>query len=192
MKPIKLPYIKQFAIPLVPGQTINGSHIMAEIQKRIDREMKVISSVLAIESLIDDALKMSLFREVKNDLDFVAGNILGSDWCTFAAKRKLLNTVLDKYQLITGNDRNELDNKLSKAMKYRNAFAHGSITYMDDRIWLSYFESKQVRLELNEEYWDRLSDDINFAFDELSELCSKLRKNRISQEDHPKEALNKC
>ena len=179
MKPIKLPYIKEFRVPIMPGQTVNGSEIMAEIQKRIDRGMKVISSVMAIEILIDDVLRMTLFREMKDDRDFVSGNILDSDWCTFSAKRKLLNAVLDKHQLMTGKDKADLDYKISKAMKYRNAFVHGAITYEDGRLWLSYFESQSQKVELEDEYWARLSDEICFAFDSLSNLCSQVRKKQI-------------
>lgn len=173
MKPIELPA----AIKITFGELkkVSLNDIDDELRKRNDRAMGVISAAISIESLIDDILIMTLFKESPDQL-FLRGIILNSAWCTFMAKRKLINAVIEKWSLMTGEDKNQIDKNLATIMKYRNAFAHGTIEFDSGNYVLKYFDQKPLKIILDEAYWDRLSQDFCNTQDQLVELHKNLKR----------------
>jgi hypothetical protein len=174
MKKIELPYIKNIRVDLHKGGHYDGSAIMKEIEKRQERGMKVLTAVQSIELQIDTILEHTLFRELKQDRAFVSGNILKSDWCSFSAKRKLLNAVIEKHELVRGSARNDLDRDLSKTMRYRNALAHGTFHEFEGAVYLEYFQGAPKSIVLDDDYWAKLSKVLCSTSDTLSEILKAI------------------
>lgn len=167
MKKISLP----FTVKCTPGHTdvVNLIEVTNNINELRTQAGKVVYSAASIELLIDDILTYTLFKE-NSEKFFLAGIILKSDWCTFSAKRKLLKSVIRKWNLLQDNDRNGLDKKLAEVMKYRNALTHGSIEYAGNGYVLKYFEGEPQTVTLDDNYWD----EISIVFLESQKILSEL------------------
>ena len=174
MKPINLPSQVRLHVNFEPGNT--EGFVECDVQDYElykDRGMAIIKSALTIESLMNYVLKMTFFREVKSDREFVCGHLLESDKLTFAAKRKLLQATLERDETLDKQSRKKLDKALFTVAQYRNAFAHGNISAAKDKYLLRYFSSTQREEELNETFWTKLEVAFNHSSDLLSEIMSK-------------------
>ena len=177
MRPIKLPV--SFEIKKIPsGKSVNLKNLLKEISKRKDRGIRIISAALVIENEIKDILKNSIFSELKDSRDYVSSLILDSDWCTFSAKIKMLQSVINKYKFLKGESKNILYQLLSKVIKYRNAFTHGTISYdhESNEFILNYFEVQPKTSILDESYWEKLEAVFKDTMDKLNMIKMKLSK----------------
>lgn len=117
---------------------------------------RIISAASAVDTMIAEIIANTIFREVKEHRDLVLGSVLSSDWCTFAAKRKLLNIAIQKFDLLKGEQRAQLEQNLKKVTQYRNAFAHGTLAHNIDTQELHYFEGTPQIAKLDQSYFDKL------------------------------------
>jgi len=176
MKPIALPFHVKLEMAIDPAKQdqVQVTWNPEELTKRKDRGLRVISSAIAIETIINDLLRATLFRELKADLDFVSGIFLESDKISFSNKRKILIEIIEKESLLAGPSKPELEKNLRDVMRYRNAFAHGSIVIIGSNYELQYFETSKRHELLNEEFWDKIEKIFNDAFNTLNQLIDKI------------------
>jgi hypothetical protein len=143
-----------------------------EIRKLAGR---ILSASNAIEEIIIDIISYTVFDEVKIRKDLVIGSILKSDWCTFSAKRKLFKMIVEEFNLLEGGSKNEIDKLLAEIIKYRNAFAHGSLNHNVDVHELRYFEIKPKTAILNDEYFVELERIFQEAWNKLQRIQENVK-----------------
>jgi len=173
MKPINIPFrhSTEFSISTDPVDVLHNSAFNERVNLRKE---KIISGAVAIEDVIKNILLTTIFEEISTNRELITLSILDSDWCSFGAKRKLLNVAIDTFQLFKGKEKSTLDKHLSKVMKYRNAFAHGSIISKDGVYYLKYFDSKSIEQELDDEFWEKIETCFMGAFTALTQAESTI------------------
>jgi hypothetical protein len=139
---------------------------------------RIISATSAIEQIIAEIIVDTIFREVKEHRDLVFGSVLNSDWCSLSAKRKLLVIIIEKFALLTGPRKNQLEKNLKKVTQYRNAFAHGTLAHNIDAQELHYFEGTPQTAKLDQAYFDKLEEVFLATWELLEEV--KQSANRIT------------
>jgi len=174
MQPIMLPF---HYIAELPAGEFNITESMDGIRGIRDRSARIIASTLAYEDMIVQILARSLFREVRENRFLVESLVLQSDWCSFAAKRKLLRETLANLKLTTPAVASSLDESLAHIMRYRNAFAHGTITAEGESYVLKYFESSPKRAVLDDSYWQKLESRFNSPWETLLKIEAQLERN---------------
>ena len=165
-------------------------HTLLTIEEDFDeaREIRrdsgrIISAASAIDQVIAEIIANTIFREVREHRELVLGSILSSDWCSFAAKRKLLKLAIETFSLIEGKKKNQLDKNLLNVMHYRNAFAHGTLGHNFNTLIqeLHYFESKPQTATLNDVYFEKLQKVFLDAWETLQEIQKTIERNELKE-----------
>jgi hypothetical protein len=173
MKPISLPF--RYTTTL-PAEQMDVTAAWEMIRRLRDRGTKVLAAALAIEDVIVQILARTIFEEMDKHRNFAVGLIFTSDWCSFSAKRRLLLAAIERFTLLEGKAKTGLDESLSRVMRYRNAFAHGSIEFDGKSYVLRYFESTPKVATLNDEYWEKLERAFSEPWDQLLAIETKLEE----------------
>jgi hypothetical protein len=168
MRVITLP--RSYTMTVPPLSSINGLKGIEMIEVARHNGMQIISCTLAIEDLMKKVITNTLFSEVKEKKELVTGLILDSEWFSFSACRNLFLRLLQDGQCVTGRVRQDFEKDLSKVMKCRNAFAHGTIFFDGTSIALKYFEGASKQIVLNEEYWSSVESLYLRTFTKLGEI----------------------
>lgn len=136
---------------------------------------RIISATSAIDQVIAEIIADTIFREVKENRELVFGSVLSSDWCSLAAKRKLLNIAIEQFDLLDGPQKNVLESNLKKVTQYRNAFAHGTLAHNGEAQELHYFESTTQKAKLNDTYFETLEQVFSSTWETLNGIQNKLK-----------------
>jgi hypothetical protein len=173
MKPIKLPAMLHFQVDV----DASGNWCSTDYDPEIfdickKRGAQVIESTVFIERLIINILKSTLFRELKMDLEYVSGQLLESDKLSFMSKRKLLQDIIERDNLINGPKKDALNKSLKDIGSFRNAFAHGTIEIHGNKIIISYFETSPQKRVLDEPFWDYIEKIFTDASGILDEIMA--------------------
>jgi hypothetical protein len=144
--------------------------LMAQARRN---RLKVIESALSVESRLDDVIQHYFLGESHDKRTAFKSLILESDWCTFAAKRKLVTYIINEQNALEGRDKSEFDELLRKVMSFRNAFTHGKLHSDATRVWLSYFEGTPRKEELTDDYLTRVETTLRTAHDKALEIAIK-------------------
>ena len=110
--------------------------------------------------------------------------VLNSDWCSFAAKRKLIMHIVNEQKLIEGREKDEFDKLMKKVMSARNAFAHGRFSSDQEHVWLSYFEGTPRKQELTDEYHTEIETLLREAVSKAYALAVKIGAKRPPAVQH--------
>src|SRR5882762_1224904 len=70
---------------------------------------KVIEGALTVEHGLVDIISYYFFGRSHDKKAAFESLILGSDWCSFAAKRKLIGHVIDERTLLEGSYKNDYE-----------------------------------------------------------------------------------
>ncbi|MBC7705348.1 MAG: hypothetical protein H7274_15560 [Rhodoferax sp.] len=167
MKSITLPVFYQATLPPMESDFDEAT----EIRKRAGR---ITSASAAIEELMVAIIAATLFEEVVRRRELVVGSMLRSDWCSFAAKRKLLSIAIKEFKLISGPSKEELEKLLRGVSRYRNAFAHGRLVHNIDCHELHYFEGSPCVRRLDDTYFEELEHVFLSAWSELQSMQEAL------------------
>ncbi len=137
---------------------------------------RIISAASAIDQVMAEIIMNTIFHEVRDHRELVFGSVLSSDWCSFASKRKLLLIAIEKFDLLHGKEKSDLEKNLSQVIKYRNAFAHGTLAHNMDTQELHYFESRPKSVSLDDAYFEILEQDFLAVWDTLQIMQNKASK----------------
>jgi hypothetical protein len=107
--------------------------------------------------------------------------VLNSDWCSFAAKRKLITHIISEQKLLEGRDKNDFEKLMKDVMSVRNAFAHGKLSSDDKRVWLSFFQGTPRKVELADEYPTEVETLLRAAFDKTFALAVKTGATKLAE-----------
>ncbi len=78
--------------------------------------------------------------------------------------------IVEKRKILIGEEKNAYEKLLADAMRFRNAFAHGTLSSDGTRVWLSYFEGGPKKQELTDEYLRKVEVVLSNAFHETRKL----------------------
>ena len=107
--------------------------------------------------------------------------VLNSDWCSFAAKRKLITHIINEQNLLEGPDKSDFDKLMRDVMSIRNAFAHGKLSSDEKRAWISFFEGRPRQEELTDEYLANIENTLRVAFFKTLELAKKIGAIKLAE-----------
>ncbi len=154
-----------------------GTNLTAasELAKQARRnKSKVIEGAATVEKQIISMISFYFFGRAHERKITFDSLVLNSDFCSFAAKRKLMTHIINEQHLLDGPAKNEFDKLLQKTMSYRNAFAHGTLSSSDTTVWLSYFEGGPRKTELTDDYLTTVEKTLLTAYEQCMDLEVKM------------------
>jgi hypothetical protein len=142
-------------------------------QARTNR-LKVIEGALTVEYQLNAVILYYFFGASHEKRDTFESVVLNSDWCSFAAKRKLIRHIINEQELLEGQAKDEFDKLIGKVMSVRNAFAHGRLSSDEKRVWLSYFQGTPQKRELTDEHLTEIETLLQEAVSKALALAVKI------------------
>lgn len=169
MRDLKLPVRYKATLPPTEEEWLEASQLRS-LGGRIS------SAALALEDVIVSILMGTILKEVQEHRDYVVAAMLKTSWCSIEAKRTLLLSVADRFQLLTKEQRKKLEEDLSKVIGYRNAFAHGTLVHTGEIHELRYFRGGPLSLTINDATLEKLETQFGSAWDTLLEVEQRLER----------------
>lgn len=129
-----------------------------------DNKKKVIEGASSVEYGVARIILKHFYpdeSERSKEFDLM---ILRSDWCSFAAKRKLVRWIIDSRQLLDGSEKQKYEKLLRNTMSLRNAFAHGELSSDGSAAFLLYFEGSPKKQQLTDDYWKKVEASLADAY----------------------------
>jgi hypothetical protein len=168
-------------IVLVSTTGINLSDA-TELTKQARRNRaKVIEGALSVENELETVILHLFFGTSGAKREIFKSLILDSDWCSFAAKRKLITHIINEEKLLEGPEKSEFEQLMRDVMSSRNAFTHGEFSSDGKRVWLSFFEGVPRKEELTDDYLTRVETRLLTGFDRASQLAVKIGATTVSK-----------
>jgi hypothetical protein len=155
------------------GTTINPNEARRLGDEARRNRLAILEGALAVENLLAKVIGHFFFNNDHEKIATLDEMILNSDWCSFAAKRKLLNHVINKENLLQGSEKEKVDKGLREVMSLRNAFAHGRLSTNGNTVWLSYFEGTSKKRELTDQYLTEIESKLQSAWESCLALAQK-------------------
>ncbi len=171
--------MKQIKV-LVGGQVhvsttgTNLTEAMSLSKEARRNKAKVLDGALTIEHELVAILSYYFFGRSHERKATFEALILNSDWCSFAAKRKLIAHVIDEQQLLSGKEKDDCEKLLRRVMSLRNAFAHGTLSSDDKAVGLSYFEGTPRKQELTDDFLSDVETTLWRAYNSVFALAQKI------------------
>ena len=101
--------------------------------------------------------------------------IVSTDFFSFSAKRKTFLAILKEQSIVIGKDYADLEKLLSKIIKYRNMFTHGTAVYKGANCFLHYFEGTKKEKIIDDSFLDQVEKDVNLCFKSTEELVQQIK-----------------
>lgn len=150
--------------------TIDTIEVRNLIDEASRNRVAVLDGALSVENFLTKMISHFFFGQKDDKKTVFDEMVMNSDWCSFAAKRKLFNHIVNKQNLLQGSDKESFDGALRKVMSLRNAFAHGKFSSDGKTVWLNYFEGNPRQEELTDQYLSEVERNLNSAW----HLCLQL------------------
>ena len=147
------------------GTNLVEVHKVAE-QARMNR-LQVIEGALTVENQLNGVILHYFFGTSHERRVAFESLVLNSDWCSFAAKRKLITHIINEGNLLEGRDKSDFDKLMRDVMSVRNAFAHGNLSSNEKQAWLSFFEGRPRKEELTDEYLTNIEGMLRVALEDV-------------------------
>jgi hypothetical protein len=161
------------------GTNVTQAIKLAE-QARLIR-LQVIEGALSIEHQLNAIILHYFFGSSHPRRATFESLILESDWCSFAAKRKLITHIVNEQNLLEGQDKGDFDKLMRDVMSVRNAFTHGKLVSDEKTVWLSYFEGRPQKKELTDVYLTEIETLLRVGFDKTFELVAKIEATKLPE-----------
>jgi len=156
---------------------VKGINLAREARRN---RLKVIEGALTVENQLDAVILHYFFGASHERRAVFESLVLNSDWCSFAAKRKLITHIINEQKLLEGREKDEFDKLIRRVMSVRNAFAHGRLSHDETRVWLSYFEGTPRNVELTDEYLTEIETLLLTAFEKSFTLMVKIGATKLA------------
>ena len=153
---------------------INLAETITLSQQARRNRLSVIEGALSVEDQLEAVILHYFFGSSHERRAVFESLVLNSDWCSFAAKRKLIVHIMSEQNLLQGRDKSDFDKLMRDVMSVRNAFAHGRFSSDDKRVWLSFFEGTPRKEELTDDYLTKVETLLRAAIDKACELAVKI------------------
>lgn len=154
-----------------PTNVTAGMKLIADAR---ENRKRVLDASTTVEAQVSIIILSHFFpdRSTERRHEFDA-MILRSDWCSFSAKRKLLNRIIESQRLLTPRDKTRYDKLLKDVTTYRNAFIHGDLSSDSQAVFLSYFEGAPRHKELTDDFWKQIEKVFADAFWFTNEISDR-------------------
>ena len=153
---------------------INLTEAMKLSREARRNRLKIIEGALSVENQLEAVILHYFFGASHERRAVFESLVLNSDWCSFAAKRKLIAHIISEQNLLERSNKNGFEKLMKDVMSVRNAFAHGRLSSDDKRVWLSFFEGRPRKEELTDDYLTKVETLLRKAFDQAFELAVKI------------------
>lgn len=161
---------------------INLTEAITLAEEARKNRLRVIEGSLSVENQLEAVILHYFIGPTRERREVFESLILKSDWCTFAAKRKLIMHIIADQNLLEGGDKSDFDKLMRKVMSARNAFAHGRLSSDDERVWLSYFEGTPRREELTDDYLTKIEELLRDGYNRTLALAVKIGATRPTEQ----------
>jgi len=143
--------------------------------------LNVIQGALSVENQLDAIIVHYFFGSSHERRAPFESLVPNSDWCSFAAKRKLVTHIISEQNLLEGREKSEFDKLIRNVISVRNAFAHGKFCSDEKRLWLSFFEGTPREKELTDEYLAEIETLLRVAFEKAFRLTQKIGATKLAE-----------
>ncbi|MEH6651457.1 MAG: hypothetical protein V7707_15630 [Motiliproteus sp.] len=190
MKKISLPATNTISIPISlsyeseadeNGMVYLGGVEPEDISKlSIAREngMHVIWSTVCLEKKLEEAITNFFFGKTNSPTkrrNIFVNEVLQSSSFQFSFKKSLISTILQETEILKGKESSKIQGFLRKIMTWRNAFAHGSMTFDTKKgVLLNYYSGGHKTIILDEEFWNEVETIFEKCNKHVEVLVSKL------------------
>jgi len=171
MKTIKA--IATATIKVSHEKPTNITEAWESVKEARQNRVVVLEAALTFEVFLNQGIAYYFFESPDKRAEFEE-IILHSDWCSFAAKRKLASYIINKKGLLEGEAKQDFDEAMRKVMSYRNAWAHGRLSHEDGKIWLNYFEGGTKKKELSDGYLTEMESFLEQAVHKAADFAKTL------------------
>lgn len=155
---------------------VNPNH--PDLLQARENGSQVIWATINVELNMQDIITKYLFgiKIGHNErLDFFINEIITTNNISFSFKRNLVLKVIKLKNLLSKKKCSNLENKITKIMRYRNAFAHGKLSIDTKNICSLEFYSGKIReFTLNDTFWNELTAVFKTVNELLKEAAKKL------------------
>lgn len=167
------------------------SQVMAPLR---ENQRRIIEAASLIEHELDTIISHYFFG--RSDDNNSEGKtrfqslVLSSDWCTFSVKRRLVIHIVNETNALTGKAKDDLNSALRRVMSHRNAFVHGVFTSDGRKVKLSFFEGDPRFKFLDDDYLEKVEQDIDKCFMGVHQVAYKVGALKLSELSGPPDPDN--
>jgi len=190
MKKISLPATNTISMPISlsgkdeadeKGMVYLGGVEPEDISKlSIAREngMHVMWSTVCLEKKLEEIIANFFFGKTNFPTDrrnMFVNEVLQSSSLQFSFKKNLISTIIKETEILKGKESSKIQGFLRKIMTWRNAFAHGSMTFDTKKgVLLKYYSGGHQTITLDEEFWGEVEIIFEKCNEHIERLASKL------------------
>jgi len=148
--------------------------LYAEIEQARENTTNTLCATTSIEHMLEETIQKYLFTQDTKKIEFFNKHILKTSFFTFATKKQIVLTIVQKNNLLQGNKLSDLQKNLKAIMNYRNALVHGEFVgiHNDNSVLLKYFDGKPTQVTLNDNYWENLETTFEKTYSLLEDIRS--------------------
>lgn len=163
--------------------SIDGATMTPEIETAKYNGGMFIWAASEVEARMNDLIAKALFPpsdmgKISPQGGFFRLHFLGASHLEFAGKLKILSAMIEERCLMPKKEREQFEQKMRIVARYRNAFAHGKITYdAKNGCILSYYTGDHKKDEFNDSLVDKLQEYYHIAVAAIEDLSAKLTKS---------------
>jgi uncharacterized protein YacL (UPF0231 family) len=137
--------------------------VKALLREAEENAAKIIAGACSVEKMLSEIIAHYFNPQVEEARTALKEMIIDSDWCSFGNKRKIIEKIITKNNLFSGDKFSHYQRLLSETMKYRNAFAHGQFCVSQHEISLSYYDGKTQVRPLTDEFLKQIEQTLSEA-----------------------------
>lgn len=162
--------------------SIDGATMTPDLETAKYNGGMFIWAASEVETRLNDLIAKALFPpspmgKVSPQGGFFRLHFLGASHLEFAGKLKIVCSMIEERCLLPKKERLDFEQKLRTVMRYRNAFAHGKLTFDSKKgCILSYYTGDHKKEEFNDALVDKLQDHYHVAVKAIEELNGMLAK----------------
>lgn len=138
--------------------------------------ISIIETVNMLERNLDDIIEFYFFGNyiyASVNREMFKTMVLSKSWCSFSAKMGLINEIVNDLKLLESKEKDEYQNLLSKIMKTRNYFTHGSAKIIGRGVvMLEYHKGDPSKQIVDQNY----IEEFEAKFKSTEEITTKIGK----------------
>ncbi|WP_305812532.1 hypothetical protein [Photobacterium leiognathi] len=133
---------------------------------------KILYATTWLESRIEEVLiRFFLGNEEDERYMFFKHEVLEASGFSFSFKKETCNKLVNQFSLLSGKDKEKLKKSMADIMKWRNAFAHGTLGYDGTKgCFIDFYQGGQQRLELDDVFWDNCERTFTTAHELMTKI----------------------
>jgi hypothetical protein len=159
-----------------PDMLVGQSCDDVDIAAVEENSHRIIVAALRVEDLFVKIISAYIKCADIERQKFFAQELLLTSWCTFAVKRDVALKIIEREKILSGKAKDKLAKQLAQLVRYRNAFAHGRLSYnKEGRLTIQYFSGRERCDLIDDAFWDGISSDINLQIETLLAVWAHLR-----------------